>query len=145
MIVENWLSDLLHKINELLTGHKYGAMTLFIFIFIQRGLRSRQSWKTTLNHERIHIVQQAEIIVVSILLLFIVNLFVDISMWWAFLSPFVPAVIYATDFGWHRIKMRFSHDKSYYRTRVEREAYAHESNLNYLRERIPFRWFKNNP
>lgn len=87
------------------------AITLFPFIICRD-----KSDKLMINHERIHIRQQLELLVIGFWLLYLLNWFINL-------------IIY-----------RFDTMKSYMQISFEKEAYANERNLDYLSKRGFFSW-----
>tara|TARA_R100000152_G_C6550471_1_gene25179 strand:- start:36 stop:380 length:345 start_codon:yes stop_codon:yes gene_type:complete len=90
-----------------------GAITLYPFI-ISRGVMSKE----TLNHERIHIEQQKELLVVGFYLLYI--------MYWL------------VNLLWHKM----GKSEAYLMIPFEKEAYANDGNPDYLKTRRRFAWLK---
>lgn len=84
------------------------GMTLFPFILLQR--KSYKWDKELINHERIHIQQQVEMLIL----------------------PFY--VLYFINYLFNLIKYR-NHDDAYMNMYFEREAYANEHDLEYLENR----------
>ncbi|GIJ96565.1 hypothetical protein CAPN001_11340 [Capnocytophaga stomatis] len=93
----------------------YRAITLYPFIFVRN--EEDKGNAVLINHERIHLKQQAELLVVFFYL-------------WYFI-----------DFMWKYAKYR-NWDKAYRNIIFEREAYSNESNLEYLKNRKPFQFLK---
>ena len=91
------------------------GITLFPFIVLSEKLDSNDV--VLLNHEKIHIRQQLEMLVL----------------------PFF--VIYLTEFLIGYIKYRNWH-LAYKNISFEREAYANEKDLNYLKQRSFWRFLK---
>ncbi len=91
-------------------GENYLAICLFGFIFSIRPLNSRE-----LNHERIHTAQQREL------------LFLPFFIWYG-IEWFVLYLKYR---NWM---------KAYYHIRFEKEAYNHEGDLQYLKNRAHFHY-----
>ncbi len=89
-----------------------GAITLFPFIISREKMSD-----TTLNHEMIHIKQQAETLVIGFYALYV--------MWWAL----------------GRLKGKDS-STAYYDIPFEREAYSNEERKYYLIERKRWAWRK---
>lgn len=87
------------------------AITLYPFIFVRH--RHDQADPVLMNHEKIHIRQQAELLVI----------------------PFY--VWYLLEYISGRVRGK-SHVQAYWSISFEREAYAHERNLHYLRQRSSF-------
>lgn len=91
------------------------AMALFPFILINNEqLRNN---KILINHERIHIRQQAELLVIVFYL-------------WYFTEFFFRFLQYKT------------RQKAYENISFEKEAYANEGNLNYLKTRKMWSFYK---
>jgi hypothetical protein len=93
----------------------YVGLGLWPFIIL-RNQALRQD-KALINHERIHLRQQAELFLVFFYLLYLLE--------WVLKS------LYYLDFY-----------RAYRNISFEREAYLHENNLHYLRERRPYQGLK---
>ena len=93
------------------------AITLFGLVLTRNKGRVD---KYVLNHELIHCQQQRE---------------------WLYLPFFI---IYVAEWLWYLIKYR-NHDKAYRSISFEREAYANEKNLNYLRDRPIYANYRKQP
>lgn len=86
----------------------YSAMAIFPFIFVKRyDYRHDQ---TLMNHEKIHLRQQLEMLLIFFY------------------------VLYLGHYLYNLFKYR-QHHEAYMNICFEREAYAHEWDLNYLRDR----------
>lgn len=93
---------------NLLSGKRAAAITLFPFILL---LNKAQKQDTVLiNHERIHLAQALELLVLPFYILY--------------LSEFLLRYLYFRDFK-----------KAYLNISFEREAYQHEADLQYLKYR----------
>ena len=91
------------------------GLTLWPFILIKdRQLRAN---KTLINHERIHLRQQAELLVIPFYFWYVIE--------WGI-----------------RVLVYRNAKKAYRNLSFEREAYAQESNSDYLQERPPYRFIK---
>jgi len=90
-----------------------GAITLCPFIICRD-----KSDKIMLNHESIHIRQQLELLVIPFFLIYLVN--------WLY----------------NLVKYKGDSDKAYQELIFEREAYANEDNLEYLKDRPLWSCFK---
>lgn len=86
----------------------YSAITLFPFIFVRN--KKDLDNQILINHEKIHLAQQKELLVIFFYL-------------WYFL-----------DFLWKYLKYK-NWDKAYRNIIFEREAYTNERNYNYLKIR----------
>jgi hypothetical protein len=102
-----------HKVilvRRLPMAQSYYAICLFGFIFARRPLSAVE-----LNHERIHAVQQRELLYVPFLLWYVAE-------WLVLLVRYRNAT------------------KAYCNIRFEREAYRHEHDLHYLVKRKHYSW-----
>ena len=93
---------------SLLKNMKISGITLFPFIFLQKP-EDRQN-KTLINHEKIHIRQQMEL----------------------FIIPFY--IWYLSEYYLKYLRYR-NPQFAYRNISFEREAYAYEQDLNYLKKR----------
>ena len=88
-------------------------MALFPFILLQnKGLLNDA---VMINHERIHLRQQAELLIIPFYILYLANYLVNI-------------IIYR------------DHNKAYLNIVFEREAYEKEADMVYLKQRKWFSW-----
>lgn len=90
----------------------YLAITIFPFILVKKG---RELTHETINHEHIHLVQQAEM----------------------FIIPFY--IIYVLEWIVHLLITGNSR-AAYYRISFEREAHNNDKNYQYLSCRTPYEW-----
>ena len=89
----------------------FSGITVFPFVFVRDEFFARNN--TFLNHEKIHLRQQLELLVFPFFIWYIVEFFIR----------------------W----IQFKNKKQAYRNiSFEREAYANEQNVDYLKKR---RWF----
>jgi hypothetical protein len=93
----------------------YTAIAIFPFIILKHDKQKKD--KTLVNHERIHLKQQLELIIVGFYL-------------W-----------YAVEFLIWLIKLKHWH-KAYLNISFEREAYKNENDLNYLKSRSLYSFLK---
>jgi len=91
-------------------------MTIFPFILINK--EEYRSEKRLINHEKIHLAQQLEML----------------------LLPFY--IWYGIEYLFRLIQYKGLDYTSYINISFEREAYANQSNFNYLKERKPYSWLK---
>lgn len=99
-------------ISKYLVPKGYTGMTLFPFVFLKYAFLKGD--KVLINHEKIHLRQQLELLIV----------------------PFY--IFYLTEFLVRLIQFKNWH-RAYHHISFEREAYENEAQLDYL-ERRPF-WF----
>ncbi len=95
---------------------KIGGIALFPFILINSKLSSERQ-RTLVNHERIHIRQQIELLVIPFYVWYLINYLVN------------------------RFKYN-SHDKAYRNIIFEKEAFEQESNFDYLGNRKLWQFLK---
>jgi hypothetical protein len=91
------------------------GMALFPFILIKK-----QHYKTDnafINHEKIHLVQQLELLLIGFYILYLLNYFFNLIKY-------------------------LNHDKAYLNIIFEKEAYEMESDLDYLQKRNLWSWVK---
>ena len=88
-------------------------MAIFPFIFVKSKTLANQP--TLINHEKIHIKQQLELLVLPFYIAYVLHYVINV-------------IIYQ------------NHQKAYLAIVFEKEAYAHDKNLNYLEERPIFSW-----
>ncbi len=99
----------------LLKNSKIKAITIFPFILLQNP-QDRQN-AVLINHEKIHIRQQVELLLI------------------------IFYVWYVVEYYWHYFKLKDSY-LAYKSISFEREAYAMEDDLNYIKKRKPFSFWK---
>ena len=100
-------------VSKYLVPNGYRGLTVFPFVFLKQ--REYGSDDVLLNHERIHLRQQLELLVL----------------------PFF--VWYSLEFLWHFLVKR-DVKSAYYSISFEREAYANEKDLHYLKQRSFWRF-----
>ena len=105
-IVSPWFTKLVSVVIDVY------AITLFPFIISKEPMSPE-----TLNHETIHIKQQAELLVVFFYLLYVAYYFIGL------------------------VKYR-DKQKAYYMIPFEQEAYEYDNQLDYLETRKPYSWTK---
>ncbi len=93
----------------------YAGMAIFPFIFVKR--HDYRYDQTLMNHEKIHLCQQLELLIL----------------------PFY--LIYVGHYLFNLLKYH-NHHEAYINICFEREAYAHELDLNYLRKRSIWRFLR---
>lgn len=88
-------------------------MALYPFILISHQALLADA--VLINHERIHLRQQAELLVIPFYILYLLNYLINLAIY-------------------------RNHQKAYLNIVFEREAYARETNLNYLKSRKWYNW-----
>lgn len=102
IVESNWFTRLI----------RVSAITLWPFIFIRSELAGN---RVLINHEKIHVVQCKEMLVLFFYLWYVIEWFVK--------------------FCWYR-----SFQKAYKTLSFEKEAYGNQDNLKYLKKRRHFNW-----
>lgn len=99
-------------VSKFIVPKGFAAIALYPFIFIRdKSLIT----PTRINHEKIHLRQQLELLVI----------------------PFY--LLYLADYLFHLIRLK-NKRQAYYAIRFEREAYENQHNLDYLASRKFFAW-----
>ncbi|MFM9945875.1 MAG: hypothetical protein ACKVQB_11665 [Bacteroidia bacterium] len=101
---------------KILPGQKYRAMAFWPFIIVKD--KDLISDKIIMNHEKIHLVQQKELLVL----------------------PFY--FIYFLEYFYNRLN-KMNHDDAYINISFEKEAYKYDSDLDYLKNRKLWALFRN--
>ena len=93
---------------KLLKNTKINGITLYPFIFIKNHEDKKN--RVLINHEKIHIRQQLELLIVFFY------------------------ILYVTEYYYHFFRLKNAH-AAYHAISFEREAYSMEHDLNYLKNR----------
>ncbi len=102
-------------ISRLFFVKNYVGLTLWPFIILKNSSLKQDA--VLVNHERIHLEQQRELFLLPFYIIYIIE--------WL-----VRCIVYSDSY------------KAYQNISFEREAYANESNLNYITERKSFGFIK---
>ena len=89
------------------------------------------------NHEAIHIRQWAECMIASGVVIWVLVLFANISVWWLLLSVCMFYVLYVLEW---LFKLIFYGKEAYRNLSFEREAYDSQLNGDYLANSGYFEW-----
>ncbi len=103
------------RVSKRMVPKGYGAITLYPFIFVSEERMLKNKW--IINHEKIHLRQQAELLCLGFLIWYGIDF----------------CIKYAKYRDWHL---------AYRNIIFEREAYANEYNLDYLKTRRFFGFWK---
>jgi len=100
--------------NSKLVPKGYSGITLFPFIFLAKSKKDYgKRYNRLINHEKIHLKQQAEMLIVFFYIVYIINYLINL--------------------------VRYKNADAAYRNIIfEREAFRNEYDLNYLSSRKPF-------
>jgi len=102
-------------VNKYVLAKRFDGIVLWPFVFVKR--RELKNNPVFMNHERIHLRQQLELLVLPFFV-------------WYFLEYLVRLLQYRNSY------------KAYNRISFEREAYGHEKDLGYLRRRRLWSFWK---
>ncbi len=91
------------------------AMAIFPFILLKN--EDQKQDQVLINHEKIHLQQQLELLILPFYLLYLLNYVINL------------------------IKYR-NHSRAYFNISFERESYHFESDLNYLSKRKLYYWIR---
>ncbi|MGY4539797.1 hypothetical protein ACVW0P_004237 [Mucilaginibacter sp. UYNi724] len=89
------------------------GMALFPFILVNK--KSLLNDAVTINHERIHLRQQAELLVIPFYIAYLLNYLINLTIY-------------------------RNHNNAYLNIVFEREAYAKEADMTYLKQRGWYSW-----
>ncbi len=103
------------RVSKRIVPKGYGAITLYPFIFVSKEWMLKNKW--IINHESIHLRQQKELLVVFFYLWYGIDFLIKLAKYR----------------DWHL---------AYRNIIFEREAYANEHNLGYLKTRRLFGFWK---
>ncbi|GGA81540.1 hypothetical protein GCM10008015_22900 [Flavobacterium palustre] len=102
-------------VNKYLIPKGFRGLTAFPFVFLKYRIDKKNA--VLINHERIHLRQQIELLILPFFI-------------WYFIEYFV------------RLLQFRSKNRAYRNISFEREAYTNESDLNYLKKRKFFSFWK---
>ncbi len=119
--------------NNIIPFPGYKAMNLFGVLFVRGNARIDD---ITLNHEKIHSAQIAEVMIASVPFALLLWLFTNV---WLGLLLFI-----ASYYLWYVIEwlIRLPKGNAYRNISFEQEAYANQDNLSYLKNRKRFDFAK---
>lgn len=125
--------------NDIIPFKGFLATCIWPFLFVREG--ARELTAEDKNHETIHGYQQLEVLIVSLIVLFLLSVvFHVMSPWWMFAAPFVYFIWYGLEYAVRKWIIR--QEKPYRKVAFEQEAYTNENDLTYLKGRKPFAWVK---
>lgn len=102
-------------VSKILFAKNYHGIALWPFIILK--YKHLKNNAVLLNHEKIHLAQQIELLIIPFYIWYVIEYVVK---WWIY-------------------KNRY---KAYFNLSFEREAYTNENNLNYLKQRKPWGFLK---
>lgn len=120
--------------NKFIPFEGYETINLFGILFTRGDIDNIEY-----NHESIHTEQIIECMVLAACIILVVCLIFKLSLFWLLLS--IP--MYYIQYGIEYVCIRAFHKKqndAYHDVSFEEEAYANESDLDYIYNRVPFVW-----
>ena len=124
--------------NDIITFRGFLSMCLWPYIFVRNSAASRYNTVVN-NHEHIHAEQQKEMLAVGLVFAAILSLLG--CGWWSLFALPLFLWWYGVDWVVRLVQYGDGH-KAYRNISFEREAYAHEKDLEYLSHRRRFAWLK---
>lgn len=122
--------------NDIIPAKGFKSIALLPFIFVRNGARFSGDDE---RHERTHLRQQLEMLVVGIIIS--VTLALCGSGWWSLSA--LPMFLYWYGIEWAvRFILYRNRKEAYKNISFEQEAYLNEGDVSYLYEREPFAWIK---
>ena len=125
--------------NNIIPFQGFKAITIWPLVFARKKFRPLDD--VTINHEGIHLIQQLEIIILSLLVIAIVVLSLHISLLWLLLSLASYYILYCLEYVIRLCAYGRGHE-AYRNISFEQEAFLNEKDFNYLIERKAFAWVK---
>ena len=125
-------------VNDVIPFKGYKAMALWPVVFVRTECYSRFD-NEDMNHERIHLRQQVEMLVVGIVIAVILAL-VGCG-WWSMLAVPLFLECYGLEYLL-RLLLCWNTKKAYRGISFEQEAYNNEQDMDYLKKRKLFCWVK---
>lgn len=135
------MKQIINKVifNAIIPFKGFKAITIWPWIFAR--IECMERWmKEDEWHETTHLRQQAETLVVSLVVLLVLAAFGIVSWWWLIAVPFVFYTFYLLEYLVRIPICGFDTRLAYHNISAEQEAYLHEKDATYNSERKPFRW-----
>lgn len=128
--------------NSIIPFGRFVALTLLIWLFIKRG---KELTERLLNHEKIHMRQQLEIVAACLVINATIIGLMGCSWWWMLASIVAPFIMYGISIGIEILLPPY--DQAYRNSCFETEAIYNEHKPSYTRRwwRHLFGWVRNIP
>lgn len=117
----------------------YTALTIWPLVFARKSEKPLK--RNVENHERIHLRQQLEVMLLSAAVLAVVICLAGCSWWWMLAVLVAYYAGYGIDYAVHYFAYG-SPNEAYRNISCEQEAYLNEQDTAYLSHRRPFAWIK---
>ena len=115
------------------------AVTIWPLIFARKSAKWLKDYEE--SHEKIHLRQQLEVLVMSAMIILMAVLSLDLSRWWMLTSFGVYYTWYGLEWLIRLAVYRDTH-MAYRNIAVEQEAYLNEHDMTYLNQRKAFVWVR---
>lgn len=125
--------------NNIIPFKGFKALTIFPCIFARK--KTKPLSDIIINHEGIHLSQQKEVLLVSLIPAFLVIVHIGMSLWWMLAALPVFYIWYGIEYLVRSIMYRSWND-GYKNISFEQEAYLNECDYNYVPDRKFFAWLK---
>lgn len=125
--------------NSTIPFGRFVALTVLIWLFIKRG---KELTERLLNHEKIHMRQQLEIVAACLVINATLIALTDGSWWWMLASIPAPFIMYSISIGIEILLPPY--DQAYRNSCFESEAIYNEHKPSYTRHwwRHLFAWMR---
>lgn len=123
--------------NNIIPFKGFKAITIFPFVFSRK--KAKPLSDVTLNHEGIHLSQQLEVLLASLIVVFLAITIVHISWWWMLATLPVYYLWYGIEYLL-RLAIYRSGKDAYYNVSFEQEAYINQRDSGYLKSRKRYAW-----
>lgn len=123
--------------NNLIPFQYYTVINIFSILFT----RKKKITEKIINHEKIHSAQMLELGIVGILILLIFSSIFNFSFLYSLFGICTFYIWYCLEYIFIRLFHKKQND-AYHDVSLEEEAYINDDNLNYLKTRKHFNWFK---
>lgn len=123
--------------NNIIPFKGYKVIAILPFIFARKSAKWLKDY--VVNHETIHLRQQLEVLIASLIIILAMILIFGISWWWMSASLLVYYAWYVAEW---LIRWAVCHDRNlaYKNIAFEQEAYLNEHDMGYLKDRRLFAW-----
>lgn len=128
------------KLAKWLLWQDYSTITLGCFVFTKKTKEEMK--QRVLNHEAIHVRQWEECMIASAILLTLVMLLTEFSVWIYLLCPLWFYLQYGLEYVVSRVYHSDGNKISYGNSAFEMEAKSNEMIDGYLDVRMPFEFFR---
>lgn len=124
--------------NNFIPFGNYSTMNFYGILITKTELSDK-----VINHESIHTKQIIELAIAATIVFFPIMFIFNLSIWWLLASLSAFYIWYGLEYLLIRVfRIRDEQNDCYHDISLEEEAHNNDDNLNYLKSRKPFNWFK---